>query len=311
MYKEVDYLKLHKEEETVAKKKLEEIINSEEYKQKWDKYFERVPENQRVYRNLNKIKAEGVDIYYRSETHDNFDIYNPNIKVCDEKITKIPKLYSANYWALLLGLEVRSIHRYCDRGYLKHYRVGKKLMISVEDFNESQDKIKEKNTPTRMNSGRKRKIEFIFSDKIFERKDFREYLKAHGFEEMESLLKDKQTIEKVIKEKEKELKKKYSEELEKDIKKYEMSLKRVSNSISKERRFAMKKLIADNEFFDLIKKDINDYYDDLKTLKVYKEDRTKHSDDEKIVRQLSYIIKEYEGKLEKQRENIFSKFLNH
>lgn len=311
MYKEVDSLKLHKKEETVAKKKLEKIINSKEYKQKWEKYFKSVPEKQRVYRNLNKIKSDGIDIYYRGETHDNFDIYNPNIKVCDEKITKVPKLYPANYWALLLGLEVRSIYRYCDRGYLKHYRVGKKLMISVEDFDESQDKIKEKKTSTRMNSGRKRKIEFIFSDKIFEKKEFREYLKAHGFEEMEALFKDKQVIEKVIEEKEKELKKQYNEELEKDIEKYERSLKRVSNSISKERRLAMKKLIADNEFFDLIKKDIDDYYNDLKKLKGYKEDRDKHSDDGEIVKQLSYIIKEYEGKLEKQRENIFSKFLNH
>lgn len=295
MYKEVKKLKGCSDKETVAKERLKDIVNSEEYKQKWNEYYEEVPEDKRVYRIFNKMKVNGVEIFYKNKDEDDFDIYNPNIKKCDKLITEIPKLYSINYWATFLGIHIRSVNRYCELGTIKFYKIGAKYMISTEDFAECKSNLKKGNRKSTKKVGRKKKIDKIFIDEDLLNEGFQNYIDS----DFKKLLYNRRNIE---------------EELEKasdkkDIKKMNAALIQVNDDIKRVKKNAINKILIDK--MDLIKDDVNEFNEELKIITTYKKDRNKAQENNNIdfAKQLNNIIEEKEKLLDKKKNDIIQKIL--
>lgn len=285
MYKRVKSLKGYNDLRTSAKEELKEIISSDEYKKKWDEYFKKIPENKRVY----KPENPGGDY---------FDIYNPNIKICDDTVKEIPQLYNANYWAAFLGIELRSIHRYCELGTIKFYRIGAKIMISTEDFSDCKSEIEESSRGVRRgksNVGRKKKIEKILTDNDLITV-FRNYVEENN-NLLINLLNEKANIEKKLND---------TIEIE-EQKKFKTILKQTEMDIEKERRTLINSIISDK--MTSVNDLVNEYHSLLKTLGVYKEDRRKAEKEGKsdIANQLNYLIAEKQGALDKIKEEIINK----
>lgn len=298
MYKRVKTLKGYDDLRTSAKEELKEIISSDEYKKKWDEYFKKVPEDKRVYKLFDTVSFNGVNIFTKNPDDDYFDIYNPNIKICDNKIKEIPQLYNANYWAAFLGIELRSIHRYCEQGTLKFYRIGAKIMISTEDFSDCKSEIEESSRGIRRgkaNVGRKKKIEKILTDNDLITV-FRNYVEENN-NLLINLLNEKANIEKKLND---------TIEIE-EQKKFKTILKQTEMDIEKERRALINSIISDK--MTSVNDLVNEYHSLLKTLGVYKEDRRKAEKEGKsdIANQLNYLIAEKQGVLDKIKEEIINK----
>lgn len=175
MYKKVNNLKT----KTVSEKENEEnsneilkIVNSEEYKLKWKRYFEEVPKEYRIFKNKNSIIEDGIEIFYDVEPNNYFDIYNPNIKISDKNLEKLPILNTLSYWSSLLGINDKTLTRYCHQGYLNHYKIGGRHMTTKEDIEMCQDLLvsrKKKKT----NAGRKSRVA-IFIEDNWDNLDFRD-----------------------------------------------------------------------------------------------------------------------------------------
>lgn len=171
MYSKVKSLTYGKKGEEILKEQLDEILESDECKQKWQEYYDTVPEDKRVYRMAKQIKVGKVTIYQVDESDNDFDKYNPNIKICDEPLTEIPQLFPVNYWAAILGVGDRTILRYCELGYLTHFKIGGKTMISTEDFKATSINL-DKITTAKHKTGRKKRIEHVFNDDIVKNDKF-------------------------------------------------------------------------------------------------------------------------------------------
>ena len=295
------------------KERLIEIINSDEYKSIWNKYFEEVPENLRVYKNYKKEITNGVEIYVQEGT-DFLDTYNPNIKICEKEISSIPKLHSISFISAMLGVVDRTIIRYCELGYLTHYKIGAKYMISLEDFNRSKGLIDDKKEKTKANVGRKRRIETLFTDDMFENADLEEEFKENeNYIEIKTLLTDKKKIkadiEALKKDMNKEdiiLKKENISEIKSIIKKDEAILARIEKSLAKNKRLFVFKFISNKEKVEKMNKQIDEYYDILKSLKKYNEDliKAENKGEEEIVTQLKYMVSIFNDKFEKQKKIV-------
>lgn len=327
MYLEVKELSfaLTKREIESKRQKLNEIINSEEYKAKWEKYFKEVCDEQRVRIEPRQIRRDNVDIYIKSKEINNyFEVYNPNIKICDDKLKEIPKLYSVNYWAAILGVVTRTVLKYCELGVLKYYKVGSKYMISAEDFAESKNLIEDNKKKTKSNVGRKKKIETLFTEEI-EHEYFLELIKGSDFyKELFDLYEDKKLLEKEINQTNKLIRKykkeeakgdsdsrKEKEKVEISLKKLKAALARVEKESKAEKRKAINEVFGNEYAIEALKDDITEYFSLVQSLKTYKRDKLKaaKAGDDKIVSQLSYIISEFEGKLKAKQSFILQKAL--
>lgn len=312
MYTTVKNLKFNKNKE-----KLQEIINSKEYKEKWDKYFKTVPPEQRVYRTPKTEKYNGVDIYVKEEEQDYFDIYNPNIKICDKQITEVPKLYQASYWAAILGIVTRSVLRYCELGYLSYFKLGGKYMISIEEFNQCKENIENKKITSKPRAGRKSRIETFLSDIYFGEESVIEFKGNNKQEKMykqikensQDLLNKQKKLDELLIRLEK-IDAKEKVELNEEIKKYKRELRVIDTAIKAKKTLFLKDII-ENINYENAEQDIADYYKLIIKLKSYNFDynKAKEDNDNKIAEQLQFIITDLENKLKNKKEAIIQKIL--
>ena len=334
MYLKIKELKISlTEQETSANvSKIHEIVDSKEYKEKWDNYFNTVPEEQRVFKitptihvNLsdNENEKDDVEIFVKKKEEDNFDIYNPNVKICDSKINELPKLYPASYWAAILGVVNRTVLKYCELGYLKHYKIGSKYMISAEDFIESKSLIDNKNKSTKSNVGRKKKIELVFSENDTESNEhflslaknsvyyneisnlFQEKIKLE--DELETYKKNKKIIEDKNRTIEDELELK---SINLSIKKVEAALARINKNINRVKRIIINEIFDKEDIMEDLKEDIEEYNKLKKSLKNYRNDlEDAIKENSNLKNQLQYIVSEFEGRVAKKKQSIISKTL--
>ncbi|MBK5240554.1 hypothetical protein [Clostridium sp.] len=110
------------------------LIGGNEYIEAWEKFLNVVPENKRV------VKETDVSEEFNSE--DIFNIFNIYVRIIDETLTEVPKLYPLNMYVKNFNLDHRSLLRYCEKGIINYYKIGNKYMLSEEDYNNSFELIK-------------------------------------------------------------------------------------------------------------------------------------------------------------------------
>lgn len=274
LYKKVKPLFAKAESEMVAKrneKTMAEIITSYEYEKLWDKYFKKVPEDRRIYRDLNKSNIDGYKIYTTDLGSENyFSIYNPNIMIAKEKITKIPKLYPISHIAALLDTTVRTVGRYCEFGYISYYKIGGKYMFTMEDFSKEKDKLEVGRYKGKESAGRKRKIETIFRDEdILDTEIYEKFKDNKNLSQFKNLYSEYQSYNAELKELEvkiqqiKKLDKKtrlsesdkeYFKELSDRLKVVKAEIGKISKILNKLRRnfFSETIIKSEDEFKDII-----------------------------------------------------------
>lgn len=311
MYSLVKKISYGKKGETILKEQLDDILNSDECKNKWKQYYETVPENQRVFRMAKQIRMGKMTIYQVQNFTNDFEKYNPNIKICDDHLTEIPQLFTAGYWAAILGVGERTVLRYCELGYLPHYRIGGKAMISIDDFNSTSTNL-DNITTRKHQSGRKKKIEFVFTDEIVKNEKVIEKFKdtknfqrfRDGVLEIESLA---TKIKELQERQEQETDETIKEEIKNELKATIASRERLLKAITQYR----KAFFSDNLFiesnFEKAKPLIENYYEKRKDLKVY----TKHLEEalkakKPTASHLQLIINDLTEDMKNVREQILN-----
>lgn len=337
MYFKVKELKmaLTKNESDINKRKLKEIVESKEYTDKWHEYFSDVPEKSRVKRVTPSIlvdigeedenentktisKAnEKVEIFVRRKDGDFFDEYNPNLRISRKKIKSVPKLYQANYCAALLGVVSRTILKYCELGYIRHFKVGSKYMISEEDFKEGKLFIKNKKRRTKTNVGRKSKAEKFLYNYLFEDNLYSELFEDKlGFMDLEFTLEDKELIELSIKnlekKKEKIEKRNFNEDekyvammdVNSKLKKQKAALARHDREIIRLKRELILSMLKDKKLEELLSKNIREYTYLNISLREYNKELQKaiNEGDEQKVTDLNYIIADFSHRLKEKKD---------
>ncbi|MDS0526186.1 hypothetical protein NNC19_10885 [Clostridium sp. SHJSY1] len=130
------------------------LIGSEEYFEAWNKYADIIPKHERVV----KETASQDDL----NSGDIKRIYNIYIKIANEELAEIPKLYPIGIFAKNFNMNHRSLLRYCQKGILNYYKIGNKYMLSQSDYDKSFELIqryKEKPKKKGLNRGKKSKYE--------------------------------------------------------------------------------------------------------------------------------------------------------
>ncbi|MEG0296816.1 MAG: helix-turn-helix domain-containing protein [Clostridium sp.] len=99
---------------------VKDILESKEYQRFWALYEKKVPEEQRV--KLNILVDSNYD-------------YNPNLKIVSTEINKLPTLISIKDLSEKIGVNRRTLTKYCEFGKLTHFRVGAKIMLDESELN--------------------------------------------------------------------------------------------------------------------------------------------------------------------------------
>lgn len=310
IYTKVKSLKYCKKNESSVEEVLNDLVNSKEVKDKWQEYYEEVPDERRVYKASAVTEYEGVKIYSKENIKDDFDVYNPNIMVCTEKITEIPQLRPISYWAAFLGVGLRTALRYCELGYMTHYKIGGRSMISDADFQKSLENLNNRNT-TKKNAGRKKRVEHIFDDDIvynekiaskFNNNDtFKRYKNS-----VEEIKKFKDSISVIKKAIATLTDKKEVETLKIQLKESTASLNRTELAYKKFKKDFFNEELFSPELFEKSKKSIEAYYQEDKKLKVYERDlkKARENGDDRVAEQLAFLVDDIKEKLKKYREEV-------
>lgn len=309
MYSKVKSLTYGKKGEEILKEQLDEILESDECKQKWQEYYNTVPEDKRVYRMAKQIKLGKVTIHQIDKSDNNFIKYNPNIKICDKPLTEIPQLYTVNYWAAILGVGDRTILRYCELGYLTHFKIGGKTMISTEDFKETSSNL-DKITTDKHSTGRRKRIEHVFNDDIVKNDkiiskfsgtvDFDRYRKA--VLEIEELENKRTALRNSLIDEKSEAKQNV---IKAEIKTITASIGRINKAATKHRR-AFTEEVFSGETMKQTKALVNEYIEKQKDLKVYIKNLNEAKENHKdiLVQQMEFLITDLKNQLNNLQNQI-------
>lgn len=249
--------------------KFRELLNSEEYKDAVKLYLKTVPEELRVFSDFPIIKSldDKKNPIFKENPKELYELYNLYLKKVPEKHYDVPKLYPVgvfkNQLSDFIGLKGRKVSertliRYCEKGIIPYYRIGSKYLMSVEDVNNSQERIEKfKSSYMRSpNSGKKTNIEKSLleinygyllkgSSKVPNEilTEYNKYLKliAKKGKEYNSLIKDKKVQEALNKDpayvldfftpEEKEIRRS-TKACHAELKKYENEFKKIRNEIT-------------------------------------------------------------------------------
>lgn len=291
--------------------KIKEIINSSEYQSLWAKYLQKVPEDKRVLREREKNEVEGYSIYLPISSENLFEKYNPNIRIAESTVKKIPKMYSVNHIAALLDTTPRTVLRYCEYGYIPYFKIGGKYMFSMNDFSKGKNILKHQEQSTKKNVGRKRKLEIILSDNDLLSDDIMKKFKDSSLDKIKKIYFELEEV--IIEEKYLEERLSYMKEVDEsgdinDIPALNAKLKEIKakrNSFEKLINTLRREFFNENlkEFEDNHKEIIDMIYErrnSIKQLKSYmknKKDKAFKESIEKTIEELEQNIKELKGKL--------------
>lgn len=307
MYKKIKLLQgktLSEKERIYNENEIQKIVDSKEYKEKWKEYFKKVPEDRRVYRDKESVDYNNLKLIYEEKGKTYFDIYNPNIMISETKVQEIPKMNTINYWSAVMGVNIRTVLRYCESGFLSHYKIGGRYMISSEDFIKCKDDI-QKNKSVRKNVGRKRQI-VLFADDMWDSENLKNILinnKNNDYIEYTEIAKE---IDKL------EVQSKSIEN--KDSREYKSTvgaIKRLKITTRKLKRKIIDDLLKESSLDDL-DEEVKEYYKTLDSLNKYKKDMlaAKKNKNDVLATQFEYIIKEFESEESRRREAIMDKMIN-
>lgn len=162
-------LKIHRKgsERESNEAKLQEILNSEKYKEMWEAYFKYVPEHLRVKVEPRKRRVDNYSIYVQEDSDDYFSHYNPNFMLDDSPLDFLPQFYDVKYVSEIIGVTPRTVLKYTVNGSLSFYRIGGRKMISLRDIKESKKRIESMKRMKRPTAGRKTKFESLITIEDF------------------------------------------------------------------------------------------------------------------------------------------------